>query len=379
MTALVADRIVVRVLSAPLKEPIPMSFSRLTSRNMCLVEVHAGGMVGIGESWINYPQWAATERTATLLEGVAPHVLGTEVSDPHAVLDHIKHAMAGVGRQWGARGPIWQAISAVDLALWDLRGRIAGVPTGRLLGSARAAAPVYASGVGPTDVPPLCERALERGITAVKAKVGFGDDTDRRTIATIRSHAPDVHIFADANCAWTPPEAERQALILADEGVEWLEEPITDAHPDDLARLYERTEMPLAAGENCYGLAELTALTDVSGLAHLQPDPAKSGGISVAGRLAEQLSDTGPRLSPHWYAGAIGLRASLALAAAYEAGGWIELDVRENPLRDTLVTDGFPLDDQGRMLISSAPGLVGDLDHDRVAAHQVAVAERSTS
>src|SRR5699024_1740487 len=133
MTALVADRIVVRVLSAPLKEPIPMSFSRLTSRNMCLVEVHAGGMVGIGESWINYPQWAATERTATLLEGVAPHVLGTEVSDPHAVLDRITHAMAGVGRQWGARGPIWQAISAVDLALWDLRGRIEGVPTARLL------------------------------------------------------------------------------------------------------------------------------------------------------------------------------------------------------------------------------------------------------
>lgn len=379
MTTLVADRIVVRILSAPLDAPIPMSFSRLTSRNMCLVEVHAGGLMGVGESWINYPSWAATERMATLLEGVAPHLLGTDVTDPPAVLDQLVTTMSGVGRQWGARGPIWQAISAIDLALWDLHGRVAGVPTADLLGSTRVAAPVYASGVGPTDVPQLCARAQERGITAVKAKVGFGDEIDRKTIATIRAHAPELHIFADANCAWSPAEAQRQARILADEGVEWLEEPIIDGGISDLGSLHGATGMPMAAGENCYGLAELTALASVPGLLHLQPDPAKSGGISVASRLAEQLPETGAQLSPHWYAGAIGLRAALALATAYRAGGWIELDVRDNPLREDLVADGFPLDDDGRMLASSAPGLVSDLDYERVMAKQVAVDERSTS
>ncbi|WP_148239285.1 mandelate racemase/muconate lactonizing enzyme family protein [Ruania zhangjianzhongii] len=377
MTGLLAERVVVRILAAPLAEPIPMSFSRLTERRMCLVEVHAGGEVGYGESWINYPEWAATERMATLLEGVAPVLLGTDVSDPADVLDRLVARLSGVGRQWGARGPIWQAISAVDLALWDLRGRLAGLPVGELLGQVRPSAPVYASGVGPTDVPQLCALAVERGIRAVKAKVGFGDETDRATIAAIRKHAPGARVFADANCAWAPAEAAQQTLILADEGIEWLEEPLLDPGRDALEQLHLSTGMPLAAGENCYGLNELTALAHVPGVDQVQPDPAKSGGITVATRLAAALVGTRSRLSPHWYAGAIGLRASLALATSQRSAEWVELDVRSNPLRDTLVGDGFRLDESGQILAARAPGLVGDLDHDRVAALQIATADRS--
>lgn len=377
MTGPIAERVVVRILAAPLDEPIPMSFSRLTERRMCLVEVHAGDEIGYGESWINYPEWAATERMATVIDGVAPVLLGTDVSDPAEVLDRLVAALAGVARQWGARGPIWQAISAVDLALWDLRGRWAGRPTGELLGQVRPAAPVYASGVGPTDVAELCELAVGWGIRAVKAKVGFGDETDRATIAAIRRHAPDARVFADANCAWSPAEAARQAQILTGEGVEWLEEPLAAPTAEALARLHERTGMPLAAGENCYGVDELAALAAVPGLVQVQPDPAKSGGITVASRLAARLAGTGCRLSPHWYAGAIGLRASLVLATAHESAEWIELDVRANPLRDTLVRDGFPLDESGQLFAPRAPGLVGDLDHDRVAGLQIATADRS--
>lgn len=379
MTGLIAERVVVRILATPLAEPIPMSFSRLTERRMCLVEVHAGDTVGYGESWINYPAWAASERIATLLDGVAPVLLGTDVSVPGDVLDRLTVALSGVGRQWGAHGPIWQAISAVDLALWDLRGRLAGLPVGELLGQVRSAAPVYASGVGPTDVPELCALVVERGIRAVKAKVGFGDETDRATIAAIRRNAPEARVFADANCAWTPAEAARQARILAAEGVEWLEEPLADPSLDELERLYTSTGMALAAGENCYGLDELTALAGVPGLAHVQPDPAKSGGITTASRLASRLAGTGCRLSPHWYAGAIGLRASLVLATTQRSAEWVELDVRSNPLRDTLVADGFCLDDSGQLIASRTPGLVGDLDHDRVAALQIATADRSAS
>lgn len=378
MSPLIAERIVVRILSTPLGEPIPMSFSQLTARRMCLVEVHAGGAVGVGESWINYPEWAPAERMATLIDGVAPLVLGTDVADPAVVLERTRAALVGVGRQWGARGPIWQAMSAIDLALWDLRGRVAGKPVGEMLGSAHASAPVYASGVGPTRVEALCELALERGITAVKAKVGFGDEVDRATIAAIRATGPQLRIFADANCAWNYDEAERQAHILRDEGIEWLEEPFESHERDALVRLHVSSAMPLAAGENAYGIDELTALASVGGLAHIQPDPAKSGGITTIAKLAGVLSGN-CLLSPHWYAGAIGLRASLALATAFEHTGWIELDVRDNPLRDSLVTEAFALDDAGQMLASRVPGLVADLDVERVAAHQITETERSAT
>lgn len=376
MSPVVAERVVVRVLEAPVDDPVPMSFSRLTARRCCLVEVHTDAGVGVGESWVNYPDWAPAERVATLLDGVAPLLLGEDVSDPRTVLDSLWERLSGVSRQWGAPGPIWQAISAIDLALWDLAGRRAGTPTGSLLGQARPSAPAYASGIGPTRVEELSERALELGIGAIKAKIGFGADTDRATIKGIRAVSPTVRIFADANQAWRPDEAIENARWLADAGVEWLEEPIRGDDPAALARLHQATGMPLATGENIYGLDALRAAAAIPGVAQIQPDPAKSGGLSIPAALAEGLSDC--TLSPHWYAGAIGLRAAVTLATALPSAGWVEFDVRANPLRDELLAEGFRLD-AGRLTAPEAVGLVGDLDWDRVAAFEVHTAERSTA
>lgn len=375
MSGLLAERIVVRILSVPVSEPVPMSFSQLTARRMCLVEVHVDGAVGVGESWINYPDWAPRERVATLLDGVAPLVLGTDVTRPEDTLRRLVEALSGVGRQWGAPGPVWQSISAIDLALWDLRGRLADVPAAELLGANRSSAPAYASGVGPTDVEALCEAALAKGLTAVKAKVGFGQDVDRATIASINRCAPELRIFADANCAWTPEEASRQARTLRDEGVEWLEEPLACADAQELSSLFESTGMPLAVGENLYGLADLEQAGAATGLAHLQPDPGKSGGITVLAELARRAQDPQWRLSPHWYGGAVGLRAALAVATGCPHTGWVELDVRRNPLREELLTEGFVID-QGQLLTSPVAGLAADIDRDRVLAHQVHVEER---
>lgn len=378
MSDLPIERVVVRILETPLEDHVPMSFSQLRARRTFLVEVHAGGEVGIGESWINYPDWAATERLATLLEGVAPIALGRDALDPGALLDTLVAALDGVGRQWGAHGPIWQAISSIDIALWDLRGRLAGTSTAQALGPVRDSVPAYASGVGPTKVHELTERAIELGLTAVKTKIGFGLDTDRATIDAVRETAPGIRIFADANQAWTLDEAIENATWLQEAGVEWLEEPVSGDDPLDLATLYEVTGMPLAGGENVYGLENLVRLATTEGLVQAQPDVAKSGGLTVLLRLAEQLGGTGCVLSPHWYSGAIGLRASITLATTVTHAGWIELDVRANPLRDELVTGGFPLRD-GNVLAPTALGLVGDLDAEAVSRFQIHSDERRIS
>lgn len=376
MSSLPIERIVARVLENPLEEHVPMSFSQLNARRTFLIEVHAGGEVGIGESWINYPDWAATERLATLFEGVAPLALGRDALDPGSLLDSLVAALGGVGRQWGAHGPIWQAISGVDIALWDLRGRLAGTSTAQTLGLLRDSVPVYASGVGPTKVHDLTERALELGLTAVKTKVGFGQETDRATIAAVREAAPEIRIFADANQAWTLEEAIANTKWLQEQGVEWLEEPVSGDDTRDLATLHETTGMPLTSGENVYGLENLVRLVTTEGVVQAQPDVAKSGGLTVLLRLDERLDGTGCGLSPHWYSGAIGLRASLTLATAVAHAGWIELDVRANPLRDDLVTGGFPLRD-GNALAPTALGLVGDIDAEAVNRFQVHSEERS--
>jgi L-alanine-DL-glutamate epimerase-like enolase superfamily enzyme len=246
-----------------------------------------------------------------------------------------------------------------------------------MLGAARRTAPVYASGVGPTRVRELSERAVELGIGAVKAKVGFGEETDRATIAAIRAASPQLQIFADANQAWDLDEATDQAHWLRAEGVGWLEEPVRGDAPDALSRLHERTGMPIATGENVYGLDALQRLATTPGLAHIQPDPGKSGGLTVLSSLGARLGDH-CKLSPHWYAGAVGLRAAATLATALPNSGWVELDVRPNPLRDALVTDGFPIKD-GRLHAPTATGLVGDLDPDRVAEFQTQTAERRSA
>ena len=136
--------------------------------------------------------------------------------------------------------------------------------------------------------------------------------------------------------------------------------------------------MPLTSGENVYGLDNLVRLSTSEGVVYAQPDVAKSGGLTVLLRLDEQLDDTGCGLSPHWYSGAIGLRASLTLATTVAHPGWIELDVRTNPLRDDLLSGGFPLR-EGAALAPNALGLVGDIDAEAVNRFQVHSEERSIS
>lgn len=116
-----------------------MSFAPLTHRVMILIEVElADGSVGVGESWANYPAWAWRERTATIHDGVAPLLTGRRFPDPATAQRELLAELTPLGRQWGAPGPVHQAISGVDMALWDLAARHAGTSLARLLSPAPA-------------------------------------------------------------------------------------------------------------------------------------------------------------------------------------------------------------------------------------------------
>ena len=360
-SSLPIEAMTVRVLSVPLDEPVPMSFAALSARTSVLVTLRSGGLAGTGESWVNHPPWAWRERVATLA-GLRDAVVGADAYDPPALLDRLSATVAGIARQWGAPGPLWQALSGIDMAAWDLLGKVRNRSVAVLLadragGTAATRVGAYASGIGPTAVAELTERALALGLTAVKARVGFGAETDRATLAAVRDVAgTGVEVFADANQAWDLPAAQRMCDVLGEYGVGFVEEPLAGDRPDELRALAERTGMRLAGGENVYGTEAYAAR--LPWLAHVQPDASKTGGVSLADAVGRLPGDAW--LSPHCYGGVATLAASVHLAASAPRPGRVELDVRPNPLRTDLGTGPRLCD--GDLVVPAGPGLGVEYD-----------------
>ncbi|MEU2611017.1 mandelate racemase/muconate lactonizing enzyme family protein [Micromonospora sp. NPDC007271] len=359
-----------RVFRVRPTEPIAMSFAPLTHRVMVLVEVElADGSTGVGESWANYPAWAWRERIATINEGIAPLLLGTAPTDPASAQRALMAKLAPLGRQWGAPGPIHQAVSAVDIALWDLAARHAGRNLAALLtDQPRTELPVYGSSLGPTGVAETAAQCAALGLTAVKVKVGFGRERDLDNVRTAQAVLGDrVQIFADANQAWSLPEALAIVPALADLGVAWLEEPLAGDRPDELDELAARTGMPLATGENLYGAAAFAPYLAADGVAILQPDLTKVGGISEYLTVLRAAEAAGKTVNPHLYNGAIATAVTVQVAASSPATALVEWDVRSNPLRRT--ADAL-LTDHGTVTVPTRPGLGIELDPDQLDPYE---------
>jgi L-alanine-DL-glutamate epimerase-like enolase superfamily enzyme len=348
-----------RGLRAEIDEPVHMSFSSLCWRDSVLVEVECeDGISGFGESWVNYPGWAIRERLATVAEGVAPLLVGRDAGRFREVILEAENALSPIARQWGAPGPVSQALSGAELALWDVAGRRAGAPAYELAGGAfRHEIPVYASGIGPKDVAAWTDRCMAEGFRALKLRVGFGRDVDEENLADVRRIAGNaVDLIVDVNQAWDLAEAVVMAPVLREYDVRWVEEPIRGNRLGDLERLFERTDLAIATGENLYGLTNFLAYVDSPAVAVIQPDVTKAGGLGNALAIAEAARVAGKQVAPHFYGGAVGLAATLHLAAVSPAVSTVEFDIRPNPLRETLLTEPLPVVD-GHIHVPDRPGL----------------------
>ncbi|MGW4425318.1 mandelate racemase/muconate lactonizing enzyme family protein [Streptosporangium sp. NPDC004631] len=353
----------VRVLRGQVTDGIAMSFAPLACRTTILLELRtADGRTGRGESWANFPSWAPAERLATLRHGVLPLVVGADAREIGRIGELLVRRLEPLARQWGAPGPIWQAISAVDVALWDLHAQEAGVSIASCGGGRiRDEIPVYASSLGPEDVGEQARGVGKAGFGAMKVKVGFGRDRDAANLAEIRTEVgPEAEISVDANQAWTLDEAVAMAPILDEFGVEWVEEPLRGNDLDDLEALHRRTGWRIATGENIYGRREFARFAASPAIAMIQPDITKMGGLSEALAVCRIAEAYGTAVAPHLYGGAVGLLATLQLAAWSPAVTTVEYDVRENPLRDPLIVNP-PVPVAGRIVIPDGPGLGAEL------------------
>ncbi len=360
-----------RVYRAPIASDVAMSFGALGHRIMFLVDlVFDDGAVTTGETWINYPSWGWRERIATVEEGIRPLLVGRRFAGTREPRDLLLGTLAPIARQWGAVGPVFQAISAIDQALWIRAAEHAGVVLSRLLGGdPLGEIPVYGSSLGPNSVAESAERCVELGLRAAKVKLGFGLETDARNLRLAREVlGADVRLFGDANQGWSPEEAVEVAPLLADAGVEWIEEPIRGDAPGDHAELFARTGMPIATGENLYGAEAFAPYVREPAVHLVQPDVGKVGGVTEYQRIVALASETATLVAPHLYNGAYATAVSLQLAAANRTTPWLEWDIRQNPVREPI---DHLLTPRGTVAVPDAPGLGVEIDVAPLASHLV--------
>lgn len=346
-------------LAAPLGEPIRTSFGAMTTRHAILVNISTdGGLDGWGESFANFPAWAPFERIRTISDGLAPLLLNEDPLEPERLQRKMRRATASLARQWGAPGPIAQAISALDIALWDILGRFHGKPIHALLGSgAPAPVPVYASALGPGDPSEPVAAAQARGIDAFKLKLGFGREVDERNLERMRALiGPEAQLLVDANQAWDAATTREMADSLARHDIGWLEEPLPADRTRELALLRSELPFPLAAGENLTDADGARALLALEAVDIVQPDLCKIGGLSEAREVCRLAGELGIGWAPHYLGGAVGLAASLHLFAALPGGVIMEFDANPNPFREELA-GGLLGVEGGTLSVPHTPGL----------------------
>jgi L-alanine-DL-glutamate epimerase-like enolase superfamily enzyme len=320
-----------------------------TSMDTLLVRVDTdAGVSGWGEGF-GHRIWTATR--AALDSFIGPLCIGRDPTAINALVDELQRGLAGVGRN----GPAMYALSAIDIALWDIAGKLAGLPLYRLLGgSPRQALPAYASLLRygePAAVARHTERALKRGYRHIK----LHEITVAPIAAARQAAGADVPIMVDCNCPWTVGEAIEMAQRLRPFALKWLEEPVWP--PEDhagLARVQAQGGIPTAAGENAM-LPELKGLLEHGAITYAQPSVTKVGGVTQMRKVMALAEAHGVEVVPHSAYFGPGLIASIHCIAAMPRGGLVErydADFAENPLREAILPDG-----NGCLAVPQGPGL----------------------
>ena len=290
------------------------------------------GISGWGEGF-GHRIWPATKAVIDTL--LAPMCVGRDAMAHAKLVDDLQHNVAGAGRN----GPAMYALSAIDIALWDIAGKVAGLPLYKLLGgTTRTELPAYASLLRYGDakeVAMYAERALKRGYKHMK----LHEITEAPVKAARKAAGPDIPIMIDCNCPWTVDEAIHMAQVFAPHNPHWIEEPVWP--PEDhasLARVRDMGGLPTAAGENAM-LPEFKSMFEHEALSYAQPSVTKVGGVTQMRKVMTLAESFGVKVVPHSAYFGPGLIASMHCIAAMPQESVVErfdCDFRETPMGDCI-------------------------------------------
>ncbi len=367
--------IVAHVLSSPLEEPFAFSQGWVEERNAMVVEVLTDeGVTGWGESLCHGLQ--PPEIAASFLEHCfKPMLIGRDPFDVEVLWE----VMYNRTRPFGG-GAAVNAISGVDVALWDAIGRYLGQPVHKLLGGAyRSKLTPYATGFYrrrgeeyPEAGVEEARRHLSEGFSAMKLKVGFGVEADIEYVNSLREAVgPEVRLMMDANCAYDAPVARRILLGCEDAGVHFFEEPLAPEDLEGYKTLRGLTATHLAAGENLFGKIGFRRWVSEGALDILQPDLVSSGGFTECKKIAAIAQAWNTTVVPHVWGTGIGLAASLQFMATLPPTPlslnpeepMLEYDRSSHPFREDLIGGAIRMV-EGKVAVPQAPGIGVEVDRD---------------
>jgi len=349
-----------------LAKPIPLSCGALTHRNFGLIRIAtSSGLEGWGETSINFPPWTYLERAATIRDGLAPMLLGEDGHDVLRLRDKMVDATRAFTRMW-SQGALAQAISGIEMALWDLLGKKLKLPVATLLGGIRRDTfDCYATGLRTDDPAEGAREAVAAGYKAIKMRVGFDEAKDIAAARSIRAAiGENIALLVDANQAFDLPRARRMLAALAELKPYWVEEPLLS---DDFAatrRLRrEFPQLPLAWGENSFSLDEVSRVARHGLADYIMPDPCRCGGMAAAMEVARVAARYGIPVSAHHYGSDLGFAAMLHFMAAVPSCDLVLRDIAPVALRDSIILQDLrPVDGQVHLPKSYGFGVTPNLE-----------------
>ena len=382
-------RITSHVLQYDMPERLGYSQQYYDKRTAHLVEVETDeGVTGWGECF--GPGTIARANKAIVEQVIQPMVLGRDPLDRDVIWHHVYNMM----RDHGQKGMPMQALSGVDIALWDIAGQVAGLPLHKLIGGAhRDSVPVYGYGMmlrPDMSVPDMCalfrdEAAAIRdaGFAATKMKVGLGPENDIRLCEAVREGVGDGYRFmVDANHCYTTPDAFRVGRALETLDAYWFEEPVAPEDHAGYRELRAGLSVNISGGEAEFGRWGWRQILENRGLDIAQPEVCALGGISEYLRVLALCHAHFTPVINHVWGSAIAVTTNLHLLAAMPAlpGGlhpWepmLEFDTTDNSFRDDLLTEPLNIqqqfrDNAGRVGIPDQPGLGVTPDRDFLKHH----------
>ena len=359
-----------------------------------LVEVVTDeGLVGIGEAaHFGGPMGS----TAQVIEHeLKPYLVGKDPINTEFIWD-LMHKRA---YKHGRGGIVIAAMSGIDIALWDLKGKISGLPCWRLMGGYRKRVPAYATGgfySSSKDNDALVDEMrsyMKAGFRAVKMKVGrnsgielsplraseecgiaevsLQEDIERVELVR-QTIGPDIRLCVDANGAWDVATAIKMGRKMEPYDIYWLEEPVW---PDDLLgskEVAKKLSIPIAGYETCsYGIVDFQKYISHRAIHFVQPDVAWSGGLTECLKIAHLAQAANLPLAPHIHGSAVAVAAGLHLLGAIKNGSMAETVFPAHPLMTQLVKEPLAINaDTGDITLSETPGLGIELNLDIVEQYR---------
>ena len=363
------SKIISYVLNEDLEKEFFFSQWEYSNRKICIVKIICdNGIVGWGEAY--GPATVVKES----VNYIKQNIIGMNPLDSDIIWSTLFRRVHDYGRS----GVFVSAISAIDIALWDIKGKYHKLPVSTLLGgSYRKKIRAYATGLYFSDsktlTDDLCNEAMEyvnEGFKSIKMKVGLNIKSDVNNVKAVRNTiGPDIELMIDSNHAYSYDEALKLSKKLEDQDIKWFEEPLSPEFYDQYSDFKSKSLIPVAAGECEYLRYGFQKLLDKNCIDFLQMDICSCGGLTEAKRISALSSAKGVKVIPHTWGSGIAFYTAINFISnlepipgrLYNEDAYVEYDRTENKIRENIIKNNITMKD-GYISVNHKPGLGIDVD-----------------